>query len=88
MTSGDFNGDGWVDLIWQHVNGRVAVWFMRETQMLSGEVFAIIAPSSWTLRGAGDMDGDGWPDLLWQNNGGLPPHDGRQLAVWTCTVSS
>ena len=75
QTSGDFNGDGWVDLIWQHSDGRIAVWFMHNTQMISGEVFATVAPSTWAIKGAGDMDGDGWPDLLWQHLNG-------SMGVW------
>ena len=70
VGSGDFNGDVWPDLVWQHQgDGRIAVWQMRRTTLLRGD---LISPGQvfdldWKIRGVGDINGDDRPDLLWQH---------------------
>jgi hypothetical protein len=79
VGTGDFNGDGRPDLIWQNSStGQVVVWYMGGPQgntylssnSLSGSV------SGWTVVGAADFNLDGVPDLVWQNNAT------GQVAVW------
>lgn len=79
VGSGDFNRDGWPDLVWQHqTDGRIAVWKMNGATLLDG---APISPGqlpdlNWKIRAVGDMNGDDMPDLIWQHR-----VDGR-VAVW------
>ena len=79
VGSGDLNGDGYVDLVWQHQTmGSLAVWFLRGSQVISTEFLSIdrVADTNWKIRGVGDTNGDGMADLIWQHQ-----TEGR-LAVW------
>ena len=79
VGSADANGDGYQDLYWQHqTNGSLAVWLIRDGQVLSGESLspAAVADTDWKVRTVVDLDSDGHPDLIWQHrvNG--------DIAVW------
>ena len=68
--SGDFNGDGHRDLVFQHgSHGGIRVCLMNGTQLVGAA--AIVYPgqvdAGWKIRGVGDLDNDGHPDLLWQH---------------------
>jgi len=70
VGSGDFNRDGWPDLVWQHQgDGRIAVWKMHGTTLVDGELISPghIADLDWKIRGVGDINGDDMPDLFWQH---------------------
>jgi hypothetical protein len=73
---GDFNGDGYHDIVWRHSTGQVSVWLMVGP-LYTGEFYPGGQDSTlaWTIQGVGDFDGDGRSDLLWRHN------DGR-LAIW------
>jgi hypothetical protein len=88
-ATGDFGSgpetpalDGEIDLVWQHDDGRIFVWFMRDTVPVSG-AWALSTPlADWRVVGAGDLgvgpslpDTDGHVDLVWQHT------DGR-IAAW------
>jgi hypothetical protein len=76
-ATGDFDGDGSRDVIFQHdTSGSIAAWLMSGTTLLAGADVGQVAETAWKIRGAGDFDRDGWPDLVWQHEG-----DGR-VAVW------
>ena len=77
VGSSDMNRDGFSDLLWQHDNGWLAVWWMRGETMMSGELITAspLSDLGWRVVGSGDLDRDGWPDLLWQHT------DGR-VSVW------
>jgi subtilisin family serine protease len=70
VGSGDFDGNGTCDLVWQHqTDGRVAVWFMNNVWMTSGALTnpGQVSDLNWKIRAVGDLNGDGHPDLVWQN---------------------
>jgi hypothetical protein len=77
--SGDFNGDGKADIVWQNDdNGWLSVWYMNGTTMTEGVWLnpADVGDTNWKIRAVGDLNGDGKPDLLWQHLG-----DGS-VAAW------
>jgi hypothetical protein len=68
--TGDFNGDGQTDLIWQHqADGRLAIWRMRGRTVMSADPLSPgqLADVNWKVRGVADINGDDKPDLLWQH---------------------
>jgi len=77
VATGDFNGDGKPDLVWQHPGGWLAVWYMDGATMIGSQFLNSGQPASpgWQVVGAADFNGDGKPDLMWQHIDGW-------LAVW------
>jgi hypothetical protein len=69
VQTGDFNGDGKSDLVWQSTDGTVAVWLMNGLTLISGGGM-MGAGSGWSPREAGDFDGDGKRDFIWQHTNG------------------
>jgi len=45
-TSGDFDGDGYADLVWQHSDGTLALWTMQGTTRLSAQFITSLGRSS------------------------------------------
>ena len=68
IGTGDMNGDGTTDLIWQNTTtGDVVVWFMNGGGIVGSQWLSRVPPSSWKFAGTGDFDGDGNSDVLWRN---------------------
>jgi glucose/arabinose dehydrogenase len=70
VGAGDLNGDGNVDLVWQHqTSGLIGVWFMRASALQSAVLLTPgqVADTDWKIRAVVDLNGDGRPDLVWQN---------------------
>ena len=72
VGTGDFNGDGKPDLVWQNdFTWEVVVWYMGGPQgnsLLGGNGLASTDVAGWRVVGTGDFNGDGKPDLVWQND--------------------
>ena len=80
---GDFNGDGFSDILWQNIaGGQAAVWEMNGSDHTGGGPVSPNPGPSWTEVGLGDFDGDGHADILWQNT------TGGQVAVWEMNGSA
>ena len=60
------------DILWQHRDGTVHYWPIRNGQRQCGINIGGTGPvgQEWRLIGAGDMDGDGTDDILWQHKDG------------------
>jgi len=86
MDSGDFDGDGWTDVLQIGWPGRDALWF-RNPGKAGGDwerhvAFPIVGTESpaWV-----DLDGDGRRDLIFAANkklGWATPDPGRPTAPW------
>jgi hypothetical protein len=76
VSSGNFNPDTRPDLLFQHTNGDLAVWYMNGVSLTSPTLLNPVNPGAgWTAVGSGDFNGDGKSDILLQ-------HTDRTLAVW------
>jgi uncharacterized repeat protein (TIGR01451 family) len=74
-ATGDFNRDGRPDLLFQHTNGTLSVWFMNGTNQLSSSTITINPGVDWKAVGTGDLNGDGNLDIIFQKFDGA-------VAVW------
>ncbi|WP_157582390.1 MULTISPECIES: reprolysin-like metallopeptidase [Rhodanobacter] len=70
LGTGDFNGDGFVDLLWADSSRRMTIWLGGRNAGKSDYVassFGTYNSNDWYLAGIGDVDGDGKDDLVWHN---------------------
>jgi hypothetical protein len=60
IGAGDLNGDGTDDILWQHSNGTVHYWPIRNGQRLGGFNIGAAGPvgPEWRLIGTGDLNGN------------------------------
>jgi len=70
IGTGDFNGDGYVDVLWQHDNGTVRDWLGQPDGSFAGNIDKVNIVTDWKAIGTGDFNGDGRADILWQNANG------------------
>ena len=77
VGSGDFNRDGKFDLVFQHDNGKLAVWYMDGTNFLGSSLLrGGVSPGvDWKVFCVADLNGDGNPDIFFQ-------HTDRRTCVW------
>jgi hypothetical protein len=64
---GDFDGDGWGDLLWRHSDGRNRIWRMQGTTVLESIALPSEPDSAWYIAGCGDFNADGLQDIVWRN---------------------
>jgi hypothetical protein len=81
--TGDFNGDGYSDILWSNTNGDASIWLMTPTpttppQMQSSPQDLGSVSNGWSIVGTGDFNSDGFSDILRRNING-------DLAIWFMT---
>ncbi|MHB2168000.1 FG-GAP-like repeat-containing protein [Alsobacter sp. R-9] len=64
--SGDFNADGYKDILWRNDDGTVLQWQLNDRATVGGGVVGG-ATADWKIVGIGDFNGDGRDDVLWRN---------------------
>ena len=68
--TGDFNGDGKVDILWRHYGaGTNALWYMNGSAITGNAYLITITDINWRIEGTGDFNGDGSVDILWRHYG-------------------
>lgn len=76
VTTADLNGDSHSDLVFQHTDGTLAVWFMDGIDLVSATLMNPSQPSKqWSVVGTGDFNADEVIDIAFQ-------HDNGTLAAW------
>src|SRR5205807_1709297 len=69
VGTGDFNGDGKADIVWQNsAAGICSIWLMDGTTKNNVVDLARHIPAEWRIAAIADFDGDGKPDIVWQNS--------------------
>ncbi len=92
IGTGDFNGDGKSDILWQYedaanpsdpLNGEAAIWLMNGTTPTATPIIAT-PPAAWHALGTGDFNGDGKSDIIWQYENTANPNDPQNgaAAIW------
>jgi hypothetical protein len=71
--TGDFNGDGLVDILWRHDSGAVTNWLgTAEGGFVANDANVLASvPNEWHIVGTGDFNGDGIEDILWRHDSGF-----------------
>jgi hypothetical protein len=72
VGSGDFNGDGKADILFQNAAGTPMIWTMNASGGVTSEIGLPATGPNWTAIGTGDFNGDGQSDILFQNSAGTP----------------
>ena len=84
VASGDFNGDGKSDILWQHPSGVFAEWQGSSTGKLIN-VGSVLSGATGTVVGSGDFNGDGRDDVLVRSTstGAITTHLGQASGQFT-----
>jgi hypothetical protein len=66
---GDLNRDESADIVWQHTDGWVAVWFMNGSAIRDTRYLSInrVTDTNWVIVGSSDFNNDGRSDIVWQH---------------------
>ena len=77
ICAADFDSDGHQDFLFQHTDGRLAVWYMTGATLRNSSAIKGAA-NRWRAVAAADFNGDDYVDIMFRHA------DGR-LAVWLMT---
>jgi hypothetical protein len=77
VAAPDINKDGNADVLFQHTDGSLVVWYLNNVNLISAAYLNPAMPSDprWRVVGTGDVNRDGDTDLVFQ-------HEDSSLAVW------
>ena len=80
VDTADFDKDNQIDVLFQHTDGRMAIWFMNGTNVRNAKILHDGKPANagWKAIAAADFNNNGRPDILFQSTNG-------PLAVWFMT---
>jgi hypothetical protein len=71
VGTGDFDRDGWPDILWRHgFSGENVLWYMNGTTLASGTFLtpASLPDTRWKMAGVADFNRDGQQDILWHHS--------------------
>ncbi len=74
VGTSDFNNDQKNDLAWQHLDGRMSVWFMDGGHFIGSSPLRT-RTAGWKATAVGDLNNDGRGDIVWRHTTG-------KMAVW------
>ncbi len=67
VGTGDFNGDGTADVLWQNQStGALGAWIIKNGAYSRWVSLGTADPTVWKVAGVGDFNADGTADVLWQ----------------------
>jgi hypothetical protein len=82
IGTGDFDGDGFDDILWRKDTGDLAIWLMQGATIKQAHGFGLIH-TDWSVALTGDFDFDGKSDILWRKTGSVTPQPpAGTTAIW------